>query len=188
MILQGLKCYFELGKLISPVPVPNHAAVRGLCVYKVRWQLSWKQHLSWRRSCIFSWSLEKDPKQVAGTHGFGSLCMFIFTDKPAIFAASTSACVCSKTLFQSMPSLEQASSELGNAFNSLVANLKRPWCRRLPFPAQRCIMFSYTFEKQAGTTALLLDSSSADYIPTPTLSGEFTLREFHLPEQPLVLC
>lgn len=125
---------------------------------------------------------------MAGTHSFGSLCMFIFTDKPAIFAASTSACVCSKTLFQSMPSLEQASSELGNAFNSLVANLNRPWCRRLPFPAQRCIVFSYTFEKQASKPALLWDSSSADYIPTQTLSREFTLREFHLPTQPLVLC
>lgn len=86
---------------------------------------------------------------MAGTHCFGSPCMFIFTDKPAIFAASTSLCVCSKTLFQSMPSLEQASSELGNAFNPLVANLKRPWCRRLLFLARRCIIFSYIFKKQA---------------------------------------
>lgn len=155
MILQGLKYYFESGKLISPVPVPNHIVIHGLCFYKVCWLPSSKQHLSWRRSCIFSWSLKKDPKQVAGTHCFGSPCMFIFTDKPAIFAASTSVCVCSKTLFQSMPSLEQASSELGKAFNPLVANLKRPWCRRLLFLARRCIIFSYMFKKQASKPALL---------------------------------
>lgn len=68
---------------------------------------------------------------MAGTQGFGSLCMFIFTDKAAILAASTSACVCSKTFFQWMPALKQASSGLGNAFNPLVPHLKRPYFRFL---------------------------------------------------------
>lgn len=90
---------------------------------------------------------------MAGTHSFRSLCVFIFTDKPAIFAASTSACVCSKTLFQSIPSLEQASSELGNVFNPLVADIKRLRYKRPIFPPQRCIMVSYILEKQASTYA-----------------------------------
>lgn len=32
MTLPGLKYYFESGKLISPVPVPNHRVIHGLCL------------------------------------------------------------------------------------------------------------------------------------------------------------
>lgn len=35
MILQSLKYYFESGKLIPPVPVPNHAVIHGLCFYSL---------------------------------------------------------------------------------------------------------------------------------------------------------
>lgn len=122
---------------------------------------------------------KKDPKQVAGTHGFGSPCLFIFTDKPVIFAAGTSVCVCSKTSFQSMPSLDQASSELGNAFNPLAASLKRHWCRRLLFPAQRCILFPHIFKNQA-ISQPCFEKAAAQIIHLRIRSGEFTLGEFHL--------